>query len=135
MEKRLDAIALDEERVNEHPPTALAQRVCTHRRERTADRRPHFAGGQVQLAERFERAQPQLVEALALDQHPVVVPIGQQLAALEQKLELLRIAVARAEALEARSQLVDPADVHADTRAQLEVVPTLEHRPARANRA
>src|SRR5580765_5084401 len=93
LRERLGAIAFHDERADEHAPAALAQRVRADRSRRTRDCRRHVARRQMGLAEGLEGAETHLLEALALDEHPLVVPVGEQLAAVEQALELPRLAV------------------------------------------
>ncbi len=99
----------------------LAQRVAGHRREPGEDRlavAPRV--GQPVTAE-LERVHAELGEALALEQHPVLVPARQQLA-VQQRVEQLAFAARRAVLEQGGPQAPRPPHVDVDLRCEREQI-------------
>jgi len=74
----LDPVALREMSFEQHALGAFAQRFGADRHHRRLDRFGEPFRNDQLVAECFERVQHPLADALAFEQHPVVVPTGQQ---------------------------------------------------------
>ena len=78
--ERLVAVSLREVHANEGPVGALAQRLDRHRRQPRLDRLAEPPRLAEPAHNALEGMRAQLAETLALDRHPVVVPVGKHVA-------------------------------------------------------
>ena len=104
---------------------ALAQRLAGDRSRPASSASPSALRAGSRVAERLERVQSELAEALALEHHPVVVPVGQQVAR-EQLGVALRVGACD---LAARD-LLGGAQVEANARLEPQAVPARVEQPA-----
>src|SRR4051812_31634753 len=93
---RLRVFVIAEQYTDEVAPSRLLQWVSFNRCMCTRTRSHSIAYVEVCVAEGVEGAQSQLVESLALDECPLVIPIGKQLSLPEHRREfaaVLRVTV------------------------------------------
>ena len=77
---RLRLVALGQVHLDEAGSGALPEWVCPHRRTGSASGFTAAASGCQAAGQRLQGMQSQLAPVLGLEQHPVVVPVGQQLS-------------------------------------------------------
>ena len=102
------------------PPRALAQRVAQGRGERGLDRPAVLLAGDQALRRQLEGLEPEHPKPLAVGDDPFVVPVRQELGAVDECLPGERLRVAIVEELAAEGEQLD--DVDADQREQGDAV-------------
>src|SRR5207247_2398311 len=110
---RLADIALCEVDAHDGAMRALAQGLAGDGGKARVERVAEAIRGGEPFAERVERTEPQLSVALALDQDPVLVPVGQEIGAERRGVEVERAVVRAVERTAGRRLRVPQVDLHA----------------------
>src|SRR5439155_8380917 len=84
-------VALCEVDFDDRPVSTLPERISCYRSKSGLDRLGEVAGPQERPTQRLQDVYAQLVEALALDDRPVVVPVRQQIGGEGIQVHLAKV--------------------------------------------